>query len=55
MARDTLVSWKTVALFARFPPLALLAIVCFPPTIGGILWLYYRGRGQALLAAGSER
>mgnify|MGYP006283436981 CR=1 FL=1 len=49
MPRDTFVSWKTLALFVLFPPLALVAIVFFPVTIGVALWLYYRGKNEARL------
>jgi hypothetical protein len=47
MARDTIVSWKTFALFLLFPPLAIVAIVLFPLTLSVVLWLYYRGRNEA--------
>ncbi|MFC6755584.1 MULTISPECIES: hypothetical protein [Haloarcula] len=47
MPRDTFISWKTLALFVLFPPLAIVAIVFFPVTLGVIFWLYYRGRNEA--------
>jgi hypothetical protein len=47
MARDTVVSWRTVALVLLFPPFALVAVVLFPLTVALVLWLYYRGRAQA--------
>jgi len=48
MARDTIISWKMFALFILFPPLALLAIVFFPITLGILFWLYYRGKREAM-------
>jgi cbb3-type cytochrome oxidase subunit 3 len=51
MARDTIVSWKTFAIFVLFPPVAILAIVLFPITLCVILWLYFRGQRQARQAA----
>ncbi|MDS0278359.1 hypothetical protein NDI85_11175 [Halomicroarcula sp. S1AR25-4] len=48
MARDTVVSWRTFALFLLCPPLAILALVLFPLTIAVLVWLYYRGKKQAL-------
>jgi len=47
MARDTIVSWKTFALFLLFPPLAIIAIVFFPLTLLLLFWLYYRGKNEA--------
>lgn len=47
MARDTIVSWKTFAIFMLFPPIAVLAVVLFPITLLVILWLYFRGQRQA--------
>lgn len=47
MGRDTIVSWKTFALFLLFPPLALLALVFFPITLLVVCYLYYRGREKA--------
>jgi len=44
---DTIISWKTLALFILFPPLAIVAIVFFPLTLGVIFWLYYRGKNEA--------
>jgi hypothetical protein len=49
--RDTVVSWKTFALFVLFPPAAILAVVLFPITLLVALWLYHRGRRQALTEA----
>jgi hypothetical protein len=49
MARDTLVSWKTFALFILFPPLAIIAIVLFPLTLLVVFWLYYRGKAETML------
>jgi hypothetical protein len=49
MPRDTIVSWKTFALFILFPPVAIIAIVLFPLTLAVLFWLYYRGRNQARL------
>ncbi|RDZ62664.1 hypothetical protein C5B90_15995 [Haloferax sp. Atlit-12N] len=49
MARDTLVSWKTFALFVLFPPAALIALVFFPLTLLVFGWLYYRGKHEAML------
>ncbi|WP_348609637.1 hypothetical protein [Halobaculum rarum] len=46
MARDTIVSWKTFALFVLFPPLAIIAIVFFPLTLYVLFWLYYRGKNE---------
>jgi len=51
MPRDTVVSWKTFAIFMLFPPVAILAIVLFPITLLVILWLYFRGRRQSRQAA----
>ncbi|KTG08843.1 hypothetical protein AUR64_13585 [Haloprofundus marisrubri] len=48
MARDTLVSWRTFALFVLFPPAALLAIVFFPVTLLVLFWLYRRGKHREL-------
>ncbi|KAA9400712.1 hypothetical protein Har1131_18720 [Haloarcula sp. CBA1131] len=48
MPRDTIVSWKTFALFLLFPPLAIIAIVLFPLTLLVLFWLYSRGKTQAL-------
>ena len=53
MPRDTIVSWRTFALFLLFPPLALLAIVFFPVTLLVVFWLYYRGKQQSLRGPGS--
>lgn len=50
MARDTIVSWKTFAIFVLFPPAALIAIVLFPLTLLVLFWLYYRGRNQVELS-----
>lgn len=47
MPGDTIISWKTLALFILFPPLAIVAIVFFPLTLGVIFWLYYRGKNEA--------
>jgi hypothetical protein len=47
MARDTIVSWRTFALFLLFPPLAIIAIVFFPLTLLVLFWLYYRGKNEA--------
>jgi len=47
VARDTIVSWKTFALFVLFPPIAVVAIVCFPLTLLVVFWLYYRGKREA--------
>ncbi len=44
MPRDTIVSWKTFALFILFPPLAIVAIIFFPLTLLVFFWLYYRGK-----------
>jgi len=44
MGRDTVVSWRTFALFVLCPPIAILAIVVFPLTLLVILWLYFRGK-----------
>lgn len=44
MSRDTVVSWRTFALFLVAPPLALLALVLFPVTLAVCWWLYSRGR-----------
>lgn len=49
MARDTIVSWRTFALFVLFPPAAVLAVVFFPLTLAVILWLYYRGKNEVRL------
>jgi hypothetical protein len=46
VSRDTIVSWKTFALFLLFPPLAVLALVFFPITLVVVFWLYYRGKEQ---------
>ena len=51
MPRDTLVSWKTFALFVLFPPAAILALVFFPITLLVAFWLYQRGKRQALTEA----
>ncbi|WP_276272862.1 hypothetical protein [Haloarcula litorea] len=48
MARDTVVSWRTLVLFLLFPPLAVAAVVLFPLTLAVLFWLYYRGKGQAV-------
>lgn len=48
MPRDTIVSWRTFALFLLFPPLAILAIVFFPVTLLVVFCLYYRGKRQSL-------
>lgn len=48
MPRDTVVSWKTFALFVLFPPLAIVAIVLFPLTLLVAFWLYYTGKAEAL-------
>ncbi len=48
MPRDTIVSWKTFALFLLFPPLAVIAIVLFPLTLLILFWLYNRGKTEAL-------
>jgi hypothetical protein len=50
--RDTVVSWKTVALFVLFPPLAVVAVVLFPLTLLVVLWLYYRGKRRAGAGSG---
>ena len=47
MARDTIVSWRTFALFILFPPLAIIAVVLFPLTLIVLFWLYYRGKSEA--------
>lgn len=46
MPRDTILSWKTFALFVLFPPLAILAIVLFPLTLLVLFWLYSRGKKE---------
>lgn len=51
MPRDTVVSWRTFALFLLFPPLALVAVVCFPLTLVVLVWLYSRGKTQAVREA----
>ena len=51
MPRDTVVSWKTFALFVLFPPAAILALVFFPITLLVAFWLYQRGKRQALVEA----
>ena len=51
MPRDTLVSWKTFALFVLFPPAAILALIFFPITLLVALWLYHRGKRRALADA----
>ncbi|ELZ96203.1 hypothetical protein [Haloferax sulfurifontis] len=55
MARDTLVSWQTFALFILFPPAALVAIVLFPLTLLVFGWLYYRGKYEAELESDDEK
>jgi cbb3-type cytochrome oxidase subunit 3 len=45
---DTVVSWKTFALFVVFPPLAVLAIVLFPLTLLVVYILYIRGKRQQI-------
>ncbi|AKU09136.1 hypothetical protein [Haloferax gibbonsii] len=55
MARDTLVSWQTFALFVLFPPAALVALVFFPLTLLVFGWLYYRGKHEAMLASDDEQ
>ncbi|ELZ95704.1 hypothetical protein [Haloferax volcanii] len=55
MARDTLVSWQTFALFVLFPPPALVALVFFPLTLLVFGWLYYRGKYEAVLESGDEQ
>jgi hypothetical protein len=47
MPRDTVVSWKTVALVVLVPPLFVVAVVIFPLTLFVAGWLYYRGRERA--------
>ncbi|WP_224337306.1 hypothetical protein [Haloprofundus halobius] len=47
MPRDTLVSWRTFALFVLLPPAAIAAIVFFPVTLLVPFWLYYRGKLRA--------
>ncbi|ELZ95849.1 hypothetical protein C440_06152 [Haloferax mucosum ATCC BAA-1512] len=47
MPRDTIVSWKTFALFILFPPLAIVAIIFFPLTLLVFFWLYHRGKQDA--------
>jgi hypothetical protein len=54
MARDTIVSWKTFALFLLFPPLAIIAIVFFPLTLLVLFWLYYRGKNEARMERPTE-
>jgi len=54
MPRDTVVSWKTFALFLLFPPLALLALVLFPITLLVVFWLYYRGKHRSRQAAAAQ-
>ena len=54
MPRDTIVSWKTFALFLLFPPLAIVAIVFFPLTLIVLFWLYYRGKADAMVGEGTE-
>jgi len=49
MPRDTVVSWKTFALFILFPPLAIIAIILFPITLAVLFWLYYRGKSEVKL------
>jgi hypothetical protein len=49
MPRDTFISWKMFALFVLFPPLAIVALVFFPLTLGVLFWLYYRGKNEAKL------
>lgn len=51
--RDTVVSWRTFALFVLFPPLAVVAVVLFPLTLLVVGWLYYRGKRQAVEGAGT--
>jgi cbb3-type cytochrome oxidase subunit 3 len=48
MPRDTVVSWRTFALFLLFPPLAVVALVLFPVTLLVVFWLYHRGRRRAM-------
>ncbi|EMA06234.1 hypothetical protein [Haloferax denitrificans] len=55
MARDTLVSWQTFALFVLFPPAALVALVFFPVTLLVFGWLYYRGKYEAELESDDEQ
>ena len=52
MPRDTVVSWKTFALFVLLPPLAVVAVVLFPLTLLVVLWLYYRGKRRAVAGSG---
>lgn len=54
MPRDTIVSWKTLALFILFPPLAIVAIIFFPLTLLVLFWLYYRGKQDAMLEEHTE-
>jgi hypothetical protein len=54
MPRDTIVSWKTFALFLLFPPLAILAIIFFPLTLIVLFWLYYRGKEDAMVEERTE-
>ena len=54
MPRDTIVSWKTFALFLLFPPLAILAIIFFPLTLIVLVWLYYRGKEDAMVEEHTE-
>jgi cbb3-type cytochrome oxidase subunit 3 len=49
MPRDTVVSWKTFALFLLFPPVAIVAVVFFPLTVIVLVWLYSRGKREAML------
>jgi hypothetical protein len=53
VSRDTVVSWKTFALFVLFPPLAIVAVVLFPLTLLVVGWLYYRGKRQVVDGAGT--
>ncbi|ADE01453.1 MULTISPECIES: hypothetical protein [Haloferax] len=55
MARDTLVSWQTFALFVLFPPAALVALVFFPLTLLVFGWLYYRGKYESIQESDDEQ
>ena len=54
MPRDTVVSFRTLALFVLVPPLAVVALLLFPLTLLVLAVLYSRGAHEVGLEGGDR-